>query len=171
MALVQPLASGNVMTNGSAPSCTGLPAKAPSSTLASPHQQLKQESQQPAGQAAPAEADAPEEEQEVDITINNVVCSFSVRCHLDLRYIAMNADNVEYRRENGVSVPRAVLLQSPRWLESVPGEWRGSSERLGWRLFEVAADRGRREGKGSWCRYRVNGSGVWLKFGQAHGHN
>lgn len=46
----------------------------------------------------PVEADAPV----IDIVINNVVCSFSVRCHLNLRHIAMSAANVEYRRENGM---------------------------------------------------------------------
>lgn len=40
----------------------------------------------------------------LDIVINNVVCSFNVRCHLNLRQIALNGANVEYRRENGVSV-------------------------------------------------------------------
>lgn len=39
---------------------------------------------------------------EVDIVINNVVCSFSVRCHLNLRDIALRGVNVEYRRENGM---------------------------------------------------------------------
>lgn len=39
---------------------------------------------------------------EIDIVINNVVCSFSVRCHLNLRQIALNGSNVEYRRENGM---------------------------------------------------------------------
>lgn len=43
------------------------------------------------------------DEPEIDIVINNVVCSFSVRCHLNLRQIALNGINVEYRRENGVS--------------------------------------------------------------------
>lgn len=43
-----------------------------------------------------------ENEPEVDIVINNVVCSFSVRCHLNLKEIAMNGSNVEYRRENGM---------------------------------------------------------------------
>ncbi|XP_066599597.1 TATA box-binding protein-like 1 [Prorops nasuta] len=38
----------------------------------------------------------------LDIVINNVVCSFSVRCHLNLREIALNGSNVEYRRENGM---------------------------------------------------------------------
>ncbi|KAJ9596362.1 hypothetical protein L9F63_012637, partial [Diploptera punctata] len=46
----------------------------------------------------PAEPDSPE----IDIVINNVVCSFSVRCHLNLRQIALNGANVEYRRENGM---------------------------------------------------------------------
>jgi len=40
---------------------------------------------------------------ELDIIINNVVCSFNVRCHLNLREIAFRGLNVEYRRENGVS--------------------------------------------------------------------
>lgn len=39
---------------------------------------------------------------EIDIVINNVVCSFSVRCHLNLRQIALNGVNVEFRRENGM---------------------------------------------------------------------
>lgn len=43
-----------------------------------------------------------EEDPEIDIVINNVVCSFSVRCHLNLRTIALNGYNVEFRRENGM---------------------------------------------------------------------
>ncbi len=39
---------------------------------------------------------------EIDILINNVVCSFSLGCHLNLRQIALNAHNVEYRRESGI---------------------------------------------------------------------
>lgn len=46
----------------------------------------------------PSEPDPPE----IDIVINNVVCSFSVRCHLNLRQIALTGANVEYRRENGM---------------------------------------------------------------------
>ena len=42
------------------------------------------------------------EQKEVDIVINNVVCSFNVRCHLNLREIAQQGHNVEYRRENGM---------------------------------------------------------------------
>ncbi|XP_039280045.1 TATA box-binding protein-like 1 [Nilaparvata lugens] len=45
---------------------------------------------------------AGDDEPEIDIVINNVVCSFSVRCHLNLRQIALNGVNVEYRRENGM---------------------------------------------------------------------
>lgn len=43
-----------------------------------------------------------EPEPEIDIVINNVVCSFSVRCHLNLRDIALKGFNVEFRRENGM---------------------------------------------------------------------
>jgi len=39
---------------------------------------------------------------ELDIVINNVVCSFNVRCHLNLRDIALRGINVEYRKENGM---------------------------------------------------------------------
>ncbi|XP_057327740.1 TATA box-binding protein-like 1 [Microplitis mediator] len=44
----------------------------------------------------------PEPQPEIDILIRNVVCSFSVRCHLNLREIALNGANVEYRKENGM---------------------------------------------------------------------
>ena len=47
--------------------------------------------------------EAPSDEPNIEITINNVVCSFSVKSHLNLKEIAMNGFNVEYRRENGVS--------------------------------------------------------------------
>merc|ERR1712029_237956 len=42
------------------------------------------------------------ETKKVDIVINNVVSSFNVRCHLNLRDIALNGLNVEYRKENGM---------------------------------------------------------------------
>ena len=41
-----------------------------------------------------------ENQNEVDIIIENVVCSFNVRSHLDLRKIARSGTNVEYRKEN-----------------------------------------------------------------------
>lgn len=50
----------------------------------------------------PAE-ETPSDEPVIDITINNVVCSFSVKSYLNLKQIAQNGFNVEYRRENGVS--------------------------------------------------------------------
>jgi transcription initiation factor TFIID TATA-box-binding protein len=50
----------------------------------------------------PPKEELKEESPEVDIVINNVVCSFSVRCHLNLKEIALNGSNVEYRRENGM---------------------------------------------------------------------
>lgn len=54
------------------------------------------------GQIQPYMEPHEQEPRELDIVINNVVCSFSVRCHLNLREIALNGSNVEYRRENGV---------------------------------------------------------------------
>jgi len=52
----------------------------------------------------PADGDenCEENQKEVDIVINNVVCSFNVRCHLNLRDIALRGINVEYRKENGM---------------------------------------------------------------------
>ena len=49
---------------------------------------------------------------QVDIVINNVVCSFSVRCHLNLKEIALNGSNVEYRRENGMVTMKLRLEKS-----------------------------------------------------------
>lgn len=49
------------------------------------------------------DVDSNEDTPVLDIVINNVVCSFNVRCHLNLRQIALQGANVEYRRENGVS--------------------------------------------------------------------
>ncbi|XP_011502466.1 PREDICTED: TATA box-binding protein-like protein 1 [Ceratosolen solmsi marchali] len=57
-----------------------------------------------------------EEKPELDIIISNVVCSFSVRCHLNLREIALNGSNVEYRRENGLVRMR---LRKPCTLASI----------------------------------------------------
>ncbi|OWF35909.1 TATA box-binding protein-like protein 1 [Mizuhopecten yessoensis] len=38
----------------------------------------------------------------IDIIINNVVASYSTRCHLDLRRIATDGKHVEYKREFGM---------------------------------------------------------------------
>ena len=66
-----------------------------------PPLQLKQEVDD--SSTGPGKEEVKEESQpEVDIVINNVVCSFSVRCHLNLKEIALNGSNVEYRRENGM---------------------------------------------------------------------
>ena len=46
---------------------------------------------------------------ELDIVINKVVCSFNVRCHLNLRDIALRGLNVEYRKENGVRSCRCTI--------------------------------------------------------------
>ena len=57
------------------------------------------ESQQVQQQQVPEEEEGPE----INIDINNVVCSFATRCHLNLKKIAMEGVNVIYKRENGVS--------------------------------------------------------------------
>lgn len=38
----------------------------------------------------------------LDVYVNNVVCSYSTKCHLNLRKIATEGMHVEYKRENGV---------------------------------------------------------------------
>lgn len=38
----------------------------------------------------------------IDININNVVCTFNLRCHINLKRVAMEGSNVEYRREHGI---------------------------------------------------------------------
>jgi TATA-box binding protein (TBP) (component of TFIID and TFIIIB) len=45
----------------------------------------------------------------LDIILNNVVCNFSVRCHLNLRTIAMTGHNVEYHKSMAVSHPYHFL--------------------------------------------------------------
>lgn len=52
--------------------------------------------------ATEAATGAEEESPVIDIVINNVVCTFSVRCHLNLKKIAMEGMNVEYKKEQGV---------------------------------------------------------------------
>ncbi|XP_014222902.1 TATA box-binding protein-like protein 1 [Trichogramma pretiosum] len=54
---------------------------------------------------------------ELDIIISNVVCSFSVKCHLNLREIALNGSNVEYRRENGLV---RMKFRKPKCTASIP---------------------------------------------------
>jgi transcription initiation factor TFIID TATA-box-binding protein len=56
--------------------------------------------------------ETPSEEPVIDITINNVVCSFSVKSHLNLKQIAQSGYNVEYRRENGVRFSHSLKLFS-----------------------------------------------------------
>lgn len=73
-------------------------------------------------EAEEAEAEAPPE---IDILIRNVVCNFSVRCHLNLREIALNGSNVEYRRENGVKRKSIILnYQKPNNSTVFPGKIR-----------------------------------------------
>jgi TATA-box binding protein (TBP) (component of TFIID and TFIIIB) len=39
---------------------------------------------------------------EIELFVNNVVCSFALGCKLNLRKIAMEAANVIYRRDHAV---------------------------------------------------------------------
>ncbi|XP_037084676.1 TATA box-binding protein-like 1 [Pollicipes pollicipes] len=73
-------------------------------TSASPMPAVPAPAPAPACAAAPASPPAAQQDDEpvIDIVINNVVSSFSVSCHLDLKHIALNGHNVEYRRENGM---------------------------------------------------------------------
>ncbi|XP_023228081.1 TATA box-binding protein-like protein 1 [Centruroides sculpturatus] len=57
-----------------------------------------------------------EEQPEVDIVINNVVCSFNVRCHLNLRRIALHGKNVIYKKENGML---SMKLRNPYTTASI----------------------------------------------------
>ncbi|XP_067948501.1 uncharacterized protein [Watersipora subatra] len=43
-----------------------------------------------------------EESPQIDVAINNVVCTFSTRCHLNLRTIALTGDNVELKKAQGM---------------------------------------------------------------------
>ena len=43
-----------------------------------------------------------EESPQVNVAINNVVCTFSTRCHLNLRHIALNGENVELKKAQGM---------------------------------------------------------------------
>lgn len=59
-------------------------------------------SHQQNGGSADVKAADDKGENEIDIILNNVVCNFSVRCHLNLKQIAMNGNNVEFHREMAV---------------------------------------------------------------------
>lgn len=58
-----------------------------------------------------------EEVPEVDITVNNVVCSFSIRCHINLKTVAMEGCNVIYKRENNVSISSTFISLPQDWSE------------------------------------------------------
>jgi len=56
-------------------------------------------------------ADAADDSPVIDIVISNVVCTFNLRCHINLKRLAMEGANVEYRREHGVSGIGTVLIK------------------------------------------------------------
>ena len=51
---------------------------------------------------SPPEEAVEQPQVDIEIVINNVVSTFNCRCHLNLKRIAMEGRNVEFRRENGV---------------------------------------------------------------------
>ena len=68
---------------------------------------VKDELLQPAGSVHEANHETEEPQPEspvIDIIINNVVCSFSTRCHLNLKRIALEGSNVIFKKESGVSI-------------------------------------------------------------------
>lgn len=50
-------------------------------------------------------------EEELDIIISNVVATFRTRCHLNLRTIALEGNNVIYKPEQGVKNTPWVEMQ------------------------------------------------------------
>jgi len=70
-----------------------------------------QEAEPPEVEAAP-----PEEDPTLDININNVVCSFSVRCHLNLRKVALEGCNTQYNKERAMV---SMKLRKPKITASI----------------------------------------------------
>ena len=62
-----------------------------------------------------ANSDAADDSPVIDIVISNVVCTFNLRCHINLKRLAMEGANVEYRREHGVSGIGTVLIKQLCW--------------------------------------------------------
>jgi transcription initiation factor TFIID TATA-box-binding protein len=76
-----------------------------------PETDLKPDEEKVEGKCAEGTSKEEEEEEDnslpppvLDIIINNVVCSFSTRCHLNLKKIAREANHVIYKPENGVGI-------------------------------------------------------------------
>lgn len=89
-----------LMTNGVVDeqqftNCNQLPTTTPTAVTAP-----RTSSTPPAGNAL-ENVEVVKSQPEIDIVISNVVVSFSLGCHLNLRQIALNATNVEFRRESG----------------------------------------------------------------------
>lgn len=103
-------AAANAIVPATAPAPTSAAAVATQALVAAPSKAVAAGDTAGVAVAATVAANAsdpePDTSPELDIVINNVVCSFSVRCHLDLREIALKGSNVEYRRENGMLTMR-----------------------------------------------------------------
>uniref|UniRef100_A0A182PG90 TATA box-binding protein-like 1 n=1 Tax=Anopheles epiroticus TaxID=199890 RepID=A0A182PG90_9DIPT len=94
-----PSPTNHASINSQQQHCIEQPVSTDCSVESAEHPEKQQQATVPTETGDEQEA---EPEPEIDIVINNVVCSFSVRCHLNLHEIALNGDNVEFRRENGM---------------------------------------------------------------------
>uniref|UniRef100_A0A182NHS7 TATA box-binding protein-like 1 n=1 Tax=Anopheles dirus TaxID=7168 RepID=A0A182NHS7_9DIPT len=90
--------TGGVVTNNTTSIPLSTATNTPTDTDSRTTELEPLETKEPSADGEPQQDDQPE----IDIVINNVVCSFSVRCHLNLQEIARCANNVEFRRENGM---------------------------------------------------------------------
>lgn len=63
---------------------------------------IKSEKLPPQAVSAPITSNEDGDPSALNIYVNNVVCSYSTRCHLNLRRIAMEGMHVEYKKENGM---------------------------------------------------------------------
>lgn len=81
-----------------------------------PQEEVKES--EPEEEALPEEQMVPpdENEPEIDIVISNVVCAFSVRYKLNLKEIALNGANVEFKKENGMVT---MKLRKPQTTASI----------------------------------------------------
>ncbi|XP_003739415.1 TATA box-binding protein-like protein 1 [Galendromus occidentalis] len=102
----------NTLVNGGGQGGHGVvgqrPVILPPSTLPSLDSEDKEECVEEDNNGSPPD--------ELDIVINNVVCSFSVGCHLNLRQIALTGANVVFRRESGMV---SMKLRNPYTTASI----------------------------------------------------
>ena len=99
-----------VVSSSSSTSCANEPGANSFSSKGSPDEAVEEE------EAVGEEQLQAYEEPTIDININNVVCSFSVRCHLNLRKVAMEACNTEYNKSRACV---KMKLRNPKITASI----------------------------------------------------